>query len=55
MHQVVEAGAGARGDEQDRYQVAFAQRLLEGRVQFGGRRVGTFLEVAGQQRLVLFD
>ncbi len=36
VEQLRHAGAGARRDEADRDQVAFAQRLLERRVQLGG-------------------
>ena len=34
VEQFAHAGAAARGDETHRYQVAFAQALLEGVVQF---------------------
>ena len=36
VEQLGDAGAGSRRDEADRDQVAFAQRLLERRVQLGG-------------------
>ena len=45
VEQLGDAGAGARRDEADRDQVAFAQRLLERRVQLGGVDVALF-EVA---------
>jgi hypothetical protein len=55
VQQFADAGAGARRGEQDGHQVAFAQRLLEGRVQVGGARVLAVVEVLRQQRLVLLD
>ena len=45
VEQLGDAGAGLRGDEADRDQVAFAQRLLERRVQLGGVDVAV-VEVA---------
>ena len=55
MHQVVEAGTGPGRDKQDGYQVALAQGLLEGGVQFARSGVLAVLEVARQQVLVFLD
>jgi hypothetical protein len=55
MQQFLDPGAGLGRGEQDGNQVAFAQRLLERRVQRGGARVGAILEVLGEQVLVFLD
>ena len=54
VEQLADAGAGARGHEAHRHQVAFAQRLLERRVQLLGLDLA-LLEVLRHQLLVDLD
>ena len=55
VQQLVDACTGARRREAHRNQMAFAQRLLERRVQLVGRDLVALLEVLRHQRLVDFD
>ena len=54
LEKLLDAGAGPRGCEDDRNEVAFAQRALEGLVQFLGRDLA-FLQVPLHQLLVDLD
>ena len=54
VEQLGDARAGARRNEADRHEVALAQRLFEGRVQFG-RAHFALLEVLRHQLFVDFD
>ena len=55
LEQFRDAGAGLRGDEADRHEVALAQRLLEGVVQLLGLEFLALLEVQGHEVVVHLD
>jgi len=55
MQQFLDTGTGLGRDEQDRDQVAFAQRLFERRMQGRSTGVGAIFQVLGEQVLVFLD